>query len=305
MSDPNLHVVTGAFGYSGSHIAQQLLDAGARVRTLTGHPNRPHPLRERIEAHRLAFDAPAALTNSLRGAKVLYNTYWVRFDHGDATHHRAVDQLETLIRCAAEAGVGRVVHTSITHPSLDSRLPYFRGKAQVEAALIASGLSYAILRPAVFFGGRDVLINNIAYLLRRFPVFGLPGKGDYGVQPIHVEDMATLAVAQGRSTDDVVLDAVGPETYSYRELVRTVARAIGKRRLILRMPNWLVLAAARVVGWFVKDNLLTRDEVDGLRANLLVSADPPTGTTKFSDWLAQHKNELGIRYANEIARHYR
>jgi NADH dehydrogenase len=305
MSDNNLHVVTGAFGYSGSHIADRLLKAGARVRTLTGHPERPHPLQERVEARRLAFDDPAALTESLRGARVLYNTYWVRFDHGDATHQRAVDQLRTLIRAAADAGVQRVVHTSITNPSADSPLPYFRGKAQVEAALKASGLSYAILRPAVFFGGRDVLINNIAYLLRRFPVFGIPGKGDYGIQPIHVEDMARLAVEQGRSTDDVVLDAVGPETYSYRELVRTVARAIGKRRLILRLPAWLVLAVAKVVGWFVKDNLLTADEVNGLRANLLVSADPPTGTTRFSEWLADHAHELGVRYANEITRHYR
>lgn len=305
MSDNNLHVITGAFGYSGSHIAQRLLDTGARVRTLTGHPDRPHPLQRHIEAHRLAFDDPTALTESLRGARVLYNTYWVRFAHGDATHERAVAQLETLIRCAAEAGVERVVHTSITNPSADSHLPYFRGKAQVEAALVASGLSHAILRPAVFFGGRDVLINNIAYLLRRLPVFGMPGKGDYGVQPIHVEDMARLAVTQGQSTDNVVLDAVGPETYSYRDLVRTVARAIGKRRLILRMPNWLVLAAAKVVGWIVGDNLLTRDEVDGLRANLLVSPDPPTGTTRFSDWLAQHKDELGVRYANEIKRHYK
>ncbi len=305
MSENNLHVVTGAFGYSGSHIAQQLLDDGARVRTLTGHPDRPHPLQSRVEAHRLAFDDPAALTESLRGARVLYNTYWVRFAHGDATHQRAVNQLQTLIRAAAEAGVQRVVHTSITHPSADSPLPYFRGKAEVETALMNSGLSYAILRPAVFFGGRDVLINNIAFLLRRLPIFGLPGKGDYGIQPIHVEDMARLAVAQGRSTDNVVLDAVGPETYSYRELVRTVARAIGKRRLILRMPGWLVLAAAKVVGWFVKDNLLTADEVDGLRANLLVSADPPTGTTKFSTWLTDHAPDLGVHYANEISRHYR
>ncbi len=305
MSETNLHVVTGAFGYSGSHIARRLLNAGARVRTLTGHPERPHSLQRRVEAHRLAFDDPAALTESLRGARVLYNTYWVRFDHGDATHQRAVDQLRILIRAAMEAGVERVVHTSITNPSPDSPLPYFRGKAQVEATLMDSGLSYAILRPAVFFGGRDVLINNIAYLLRRLPVFGLPGRGDYGIQPIHVEDMARLAVEQGRSTDNVVLDAVGPETYSYRALVRTVAQAIGKRRFILRMPSWLVLAAAKVVGWFVHDNLLTADEVQGLRANLLVSSTQPTGTTSFASWLTDHADELGVRYANEISRHYR
>lgn len=305
MSDNNIHVITGAFGYSGSHMARQLLDAGAQVRTLTGHPDRPHPLRDRIEAHRLDFDDPAALTASLRGARVLYNTYWVRFDHGQATHQRAVDQLRTLISAAAEAGVGRVVHTSITNPSTDSPLSYFQGKAQVEAALRASGLSYAILRPAVFFGGRDVLINNIAYLLRRFPLFGLPGRGDYAIQPIHVDDMARLAIAQGRATEDVTLDAVGPETFTYRELVQTVAGAMGKRRLLLGLPSWLVLGVAKLVGWLVGDNLLTADEIAGLSANLLVSADPPTGTTRFTDWLKKHAHELGKHYANEISRHYR
>ncbi len=305
MATNNLHVITGAFGYSGSHIARRLLDSGARVRTLTGHPDRPHALQSKIEAHRLAFDDPAALVESLRGARVLYNTYWVRFAHGDITHGLAVQQLETLIRAATEAGVQRVVHTSITNPTADSPLPYFSGKARVEAALKASGLSYAILRPAVFFGGRDVLINNIAYLLRRFPIFGMPGKGDYGIQPIHVEDMARLAVQQGQATDNVVRDAVGPETYTYRELVGIVARAVGKRRFLWRMPNWLVLAAAKVVGWFVGDNLLTSDEIAGLRANLLVSPDPPTGTTRFSDWLSEHASELGVRYANEIGRHYK
>ncbi|MFH2008992.1 MAG: NAD(P)H-binding protein, partial [bacterium] len=255
MTQPELHVVTGAFGYSGRHIAEHLLDAGKRVRTITGHPDKQHPLRDKIEAHPMDFTNPKSLVESLRGATTLYNTYWVRFAYGKTTHRVAVDNLKTLFRAAAEAGVERVVHTSITNPSADSPLPYFSGKAEVEEALIKSGLSYAILRPAVFFGGRDVLLNNIAYMLRRLPVFGIPGKGDYGIQPIHVEDMAELAVRHGASRENVVLDAVGPEAFGYRELVRLVALEIGKRRLILRLPRWFVLATARVVGWFVKDVL--------------------------------------------------
>jgi uncharacterized protein YbjT (DUF2867 family) len=217
----SVHAITGAFGYSGLHLARLLIGRGERVRNLTGHPDRPDPFGGRVEVAPFRFDDPAGMRATLADGRVLYNTYWVRFDHGASTFARAVGHTRALFRAAAEAGVERVVHVSITNPSLDSPLPYFRGKAQNELALRESGLSYAILRPAVFFGGRDVLINNIAWLLRRLPVFGIaPGK--YGIQPIHVEDMAQLAAAQGERRNDVVLDAVGPETLEFQELVRLV-----------------------------------------------------------------------------------
>ena len=125
-------VVTGAFSYSGAAIARELQAAGHRVRTLTGHPGRA-PAGGEIEAGGyLDFTDPAGLTESLRGARVLVNTYWVRFAHGQVSHETAVAQSRVLLRAAADAGVGRVVHVSITHPSADSPYPYFRGKAAVE-----------------------------------------------------------------------------------------------------------------------------------------------------------------------------
>jgi NADH dehydrogenase len=299
-----LHVVTGAFGYSGRHLARRLLDAGVRVRTLTGHTDRADPFAGRVEVRPLSFRDPAALAESLRGAAVLYNTYWVRFDHGETTHRRAVENTLALFEAAAAAGVERVVHVSITNPSLDSPLPYFRGKAELEGALASICPSYAVLRPTVLFGGRDVLLNNIAWILRRFPVFGVPGDGSYGIQPIHVEDLVTLAVEHGRSRDNVVLDAVGPETFSYVELVRLVRRAVGSRAPILPLPPALVLLAARALGLYVGDVVLTREEVDGLMAGLLVSDRPPTGVTRLTDWLPGQAEALGIAYANELARHF-
>lgn len=305
MERQELHVITGAFGYSGRYIAARLLDQGARVRTLTGHPDRPDPFNGRVEVAPFTFDNPGAMARALAGASVLYNTYWIRFEHGGNTFDRAVANSLALFEAAASAGVERVVHVSITNPSPDSNLPYFKGKAQVEAALTASGLSYAILRPTVLFGGRDVLINNIAWLLRRLPLFGVPGKGDSQLQPIHVEDLAKLAVEQGASREDVVLDAVGPETFAYRDLVRLIASEVGSRAPILRLPRWLVLIAAKVLSWWVRDVLLTADEVDGLMANLLVSSDKPTGETAFTTWLAAHADDLGREYASELARHFR
>ncbi|MBI5070955.1 MAG: NAD(P)H-binding protein [Deltaproteobacteria bacterium] len=300
----DVHAVTGAFGYSGQHLARLLLERGARVRSLTGHPDRPDPFGGRVEVRRLAFDDPAALRASLAGVQVLHNTYWVRFAHGGVDHALAVERSRRLFAAAAEAGVERVVHVSITNPSPGSPLPYFRGKAQVEEALRRSGLSHAILRPAVFFGGRDVLINNVAWLLRRLPVFGV-APGSYGLQPIHVDDMARLAAEQGERREDVTLDAVGPEAIEFRELVRMVKRAVGARALLFPAPPWLLLAASALLRPVVGDVALTADEIAGLRAGLLVSKGPPTGTTRFSEWLAANAGRLGREWASELQRHFR
>ncbi len=299
-----VHAVTGAFGYSGLHIAKLLLQQGVPVRSLTGHPDRPDPFAGRVEVRRFQFEDPARMREALADVKVLYNTYWVRFDHGTSTHARAVEHSRRLFQAAAEAGVERVVHVSITNPSIDSSLSYFKGKAQVEQALADSGISHAILRPAVFFGGRDVLINNIAWLLRRLPVFGIPA-GRYGLQPIHIDDMARLAVEQGSSRTNVTMDAVGPEAFGFDELVLMVRRAVGARARVTPVPRWLLLLASRLLRPVVGDVVLTGDEVEGLCANLLVSSGPATGSTKFSEWLSQHAGELGVTWASELDRHFK
>lgn len=298
-----VHAVTGAFGYSGLHLAGALLARGARVRNLTGHPDRPDPFAGAVEVTRFRFDDPEAMRAALLDVRVLYNTYWVRFDHGASTFAGAVESSRALFRAAAEAGVERVVHVSITNPSPDSPLPYFRGKAVVESALRDTGLSHAILRPAVFFGGRDVLVNNIAWLLRRLPLFGI-APGRYGLQPIHVEDFARLAVEQGSSRVDTVLDAVGPEALGFDELVRLVRRAVRSRAALVPVPRPVLLGAARLLGAVVRDVVLTPDEIAGLTANLLVSTGPPTASTCFSDWLAGNAEHLGARWASELHRHY-
>ncbi len=299
-----MNVVTGAFGYSGQYIARALLARGERVRTLVGRTGRPDPFGGRVEVARLDFSNPRALIENLRGAAVLYNTYWVRFPRGGVTYARAVANTETLIRAAREAGVGRMVHLSVTNPSEDLPLPYFQGKAQLEKAMAASGLSYAIVRPTVIFGREDILINNIAWLLRRAPVFPIPGNGRYRVQPIHAGDLAEICVQAGAQQGNVILDAIGPETYTYEELVRLIARHVGSRARIVRWPAALVWLAAKLMGPLVGDVLLTWNEICGLMLNLLVSGQPPNGTTRFSEWLAQNGSALGAQYASELGRHY-
>jgi len=305
MSADGIHAVTGAFGYSGQYIARRLLDDGREVITLTNSTDREDPFGGRVEVHPFNFDEPRKLTESLRGVCVLYNTYWVRFNYKTFTFAEALENTLTLFECAKEAGVERIVHISITNPSAESGLEYFSGKATVEKALVESGLSYAILRPAILFGKEDILINNIAWVLRRSPVFGVFGMGGYKVQPIYVDDLARLAVEQGRSREDKIIDAVGPETFTYKQLVGEIARIIRKKRLIVPVPPRIAYIFMCILGKIIGDVIVTRDEIEGLMTNLLCVDSAPTGTTKLTDWADQHAQSLGKHYANEVARRRR
>lgn len=305
MGQSSLSVVTGAFGYSGKYIARRLLDQGGQVRTLTRTPITRSPFGNLVEARPLDFAKFEELVASLEGADTLYNTYWIRFPHRALTYDIAVENSLTLLRAALRAGVRRIVHVSITNASEDSPLPYFRGKGLVERAILESGLSYAIIRPTVLVSAEDVLINNIAWFLRRFPVFPIAGSGDYPIQPVLVSDVAKLAVDWGAASANIALDAVGPEIFSFEEMVRLLARRVGSRARVMHVPPFMALLSSRMVGWLLRDVVLTEDEIDGLMAGLLMSAGPPTASTRFSEWLEAEGASLGQRYASELARHYR
>jgi NADH dehydrogenase len=295
--------VTGAFSYSGKYITKRLLERGEEVITLTGHPNRADPFGGKVKAYPLDFDE-ASMTRSLQGVDALVNTYWVRFDKGENTQPRAVENTRKLINAANAAGVKRVVHISITNPSAESHLPYFWGKAANEKTVMESGMDYAILRPTVLFGKEDILINNIAFLLRRFPIFALPSDGSYKLQPVYVDDVAELAVEGIYSKENYVIDAVGPDIFTFKEMVEMIGEKIGAKRLLISVPPRLALLAAQFLSIFVSDVILTPEEVDGLMAWLLVSKEPPRGKTRLADWLAANKDRVGAKYASELKKHY-
>lgn len=298
-------VVTGAFSYTGKYITQRLLDAGEQVRTLTGHPDRPNPFGGRVDVAPLTFDDPRGLRESLNGASTLYNTYWVRFPYGKVTFESVVTNTERFIVAAKAAGVRRIVHVSVTNASEDSPFPYFRGKGQVERLTRESGLTYAIIRPTLVFGTEDVLINNIAWLLRRFPVFAIAGSGEYRLQPVSVEDVADLAVDAGRRSDNVVVDAAGPDVYTFDEMVRLIAAAAGSRARLMHVRPAVARMLVRLVGYTLRDVILTADELGALMAELLLPSGPSTGRRRLSEWLAGHADQVGANYVNDIRRHWR
>jgi NADH dehydrogenase len=304
-----MDAVTGAFSYSGSAIATELVRRGRQVRTLTNHPVRkpavlPAELAE-VDARPLALGDPAGLREALKGVDTLYNTYWVRFAHGAVTFESAVTGSAALFAAAADAGVRRVVHVSITHADEASPFGYFRGKAQVERLLRDSGMSYAVVRPAILFGGQGVLINNIAWLMRRSPVVLYGGSGDYRIRGIHVDDLATLMADLGGDTTDQTIDAVGPESLSFRDLLEHVRAAVGARSRLLPVPGASFPGVTWALGHLLRDTLLTREEYHAMASGLADSAAPTTGEIRITDWIRANAAELGRHYAHELDRHFR
>jgi len=299
-----MQVVTGAFGYIGRYIARRLLLQGEHVRTITTNPDKPNPFGEEVQAYPLDFSDPQAITDALRGATTLYNTYWIRFEYGGQTFDQTVENTATLFDCALKAGVQRVVHISVTRASLDSPLAYYRGKAQQEQRLKRSGMAFSIVRPTLVFGDEDILVNNIAWLLRKFPFFPVFGDGKYRLQPVFVRDLAQIAIESAAGPPGLTVDARGPETYTFQEMVRQMANLLHPGVRLVHLPPGLGIALGRLVGYAMRDVLLTKAELDGLMTEMLTSDGPPTGETRFSDWLKTHHERLGTAYTSELGRHF-
>lgn len=298
-------VVTGAFSYTGKYATRLLLSRGYKVRTLTFHPERQHEFGGQVAAFSYNFEKTELLEQSLVGTSCLINTYWVRFPHGGSNFELAVKNTLTLFRAAKRAGIQRIIHVSIANPSLNSSLGYYRGKAQLEQALLDSGVRYTILRPTVIFGREDILINNIAWFVRHFPVFGIPGDGRYRIRPIYVEDMAKLMADSVEKQENEIIDAVGPETFSFEELVRTIGVQIGKPTCIVHLPTLLAYVSTRLAGLILGDVVLTWEEYQGLMSDLLVTEGPAAGQIRLTDWVSENLEMLGRNYASEVARHFR
>ncbi|HET9497152.1 MAG TPA: NAD(P)H-binding protein [Candidatus Limnocylindria bacterium] len=296
--------VTGAFSFTGRAIARQLLAEGREVVTLVRRPP-PADADPRIRTAPLAFDDPAALAAAFTGVDTFYNTYWIRFERGGLTFEEIIGRTRTLLAAATHAGVRRIVHVSVVNADPDAPTRYFVAKARLDDEVRASGLSHAIVRPTLTFGPGDILVNNLSWVLRRFPLFAIPGNGEYRLQPVHVDDVARIALDAGRQAGDVDVDAAGPDILTFNRFVQLLAEAVGSRTWLFHAPRPVSLLGARALGVLVRDVMLAGDEITELTGSLLVSAQPPAGRIGLATWASAHADELGRRYHSELDRHFR
>ena len=305
MANQDVCTVTGGLSYIGKHITKRLVERGSRVVVMTGHPERPNPFVNRIRIVPYQFGNEEQLTESLRGTTTLYNTYWVRFDYGQVSFDRAVENTGRLLRAAEKAGVQKLVHLSVSNPSKDAPFPYFRGKARIEDMIRQSKLPYTIIRPTLVFGGEEeILVNNIAWLLRWFPIFALPTPRTYRLQPVHVDEVADLATKAATDLHGKVVDAAGPEIMTFAAMVGLLKAKVNSHALLIPAPPALVMFLLAIVNMLVRDVVLTRDELGALMADLLVSKEPPIGRITMREWLEKTETRVGSRYASEMLRHF-
>ena len=295
----NRTVITGAFSYTGAAVADELLNRGHEVHTLTNRRS-----DKQITSAPLKFDQEH-LETQLRGAETFINTYWIRLPYAGQTFDTAVENSRLLISAAKNAGVKRIVHISVSNAEKGTNLGYYHGKNQVEKFLRESGAPYSIVKPTLIVGPGDVLTNNIAWFLRRLPLFLVPGGGRYRIQPVMLNDVAKITADAAEASGNLEVDAAGPTIITFRDYVKKLAKACGLRRWIFGAPIWMALPALKLVGLLLRDIILTREEVLGLKQELLVTSSPPLGKESVEDWLINNGRHLGRKYANDLDRHWR
>lgn len=302
----NIHTITGALGFTGKYIAKQLIEKGYTVQTLTNSQGRPNPFGDKLKILPLDFNNEIELVSSLQGTDVLYVTYWVRFVYKSKNltflYSQGEENTKKLFDAAKKAGVKRIVYVSISNP--DEKLPYeyFYRKARIEKYLMGLGVSYAILRPCVLFGHEDILFNNITWVIRNFHLFPSFSAKECKIQPIFVDDLATLITESAQKNEDMLIDACGPETFHYKDLAKTIRKILNVKCLIFSVPKSWIYYSGKIISMFTGDQILTRDEMNALCEGLMYSRNPPLAPTRFTEWLKENKKTFGKHYANETKR---
>ncbi|MFN2216128.1 MAG: SDR family oxidoreductase [Anaerolineales bacterium] len=300
-----MDTVTGSFGYIGKYITRRLIYVGRQVQTITTNPDKPNPFGGIVRAFPYHFENPKKLIQTLTGVETLYNTYWIRFPYDGQSYEDALENTRTLFHCAKEAGVGRIVQISVTHASTSSDLPYYHGKGRQEEMLAETGIDYAIIRPTLVFGDEDILVNNIAWFMRKFPIFPVFGDGNYRLQPVFVEDLARIAVDIADAPSGTIMDAIGRETFTYKDFLQLIVDTLKRKILLVPVPPSAGILMGKIIGLFLGDVVLTKNEMRGLMEENLVSDQVPNGETLFSEWLKSHRDTVGKVYSSEINRHFR
>lgn len=269
-------LVTGGTGFIGRYLVQRLMDEGHPVRLLL--PEKKH---RQLERQPIWETPPEIVTGSLTddeavfkaasGAHVVYhleNAQW----WGRPRNLERVELVGTrnLITIARSARVGRIITLSHLGASPSSAYPLMRIKGMVEEAIRASGLAYTIVRSGVVFGEEDSFVNHIAMMLGVNPFFFLmPGQGEVVLHLIYIDDLVSILVKTLDAIDtvDMTLEVGGAEYTTLADLIRTVMRVTGMKRILIPIPPYMMRWTTAIYSRVMPRSLITQQWLDILATN--------------------------------------
>jgi len=278
---PPIITVFGATGFLGQRIVRRLYEHGCAVRIASRHPERGRALfgtdDRRLQAIEGNIRARQSVADAIAGVRGVVNAVSLYVEHGKETFHAV--HVEGAQRVAVEArrlGVEQLVHISGIGADAQSRSPYIRSRGQGELAVSTAYPGAILVRPAVMFGPDDAFLTVILKLLRRLPAYPIFGTGTAKLQPAHVDDVAEAVarIVQRAERDPITLECGGPQVYTYRDLVRSVAREAGLKPRLIPVPLAVWHAMARVAE-LLPSPAVTRNQVELMRVDTVASAELP------------------------------
>jgi NADH dehydrogenase len=273
--------VFGATGFLGQRIVRRLHERGCAVRIASRHAARGLALfgtgDPRLQPIEGDLRSSQSVTDAIAGAHAVVNSVSLYTEHGKETFHSV--HVEGAQRVAVEArrlGVEQLVHISGIGADAQSRSPYIRSRGQGELAVRTTYPGAILIRPAVMFAPDNTFLNVILKLLQRLPAYPIFGSGMTKLQPTHVDDVAEAVarILQRTERDPITLECGGPRVYTYKDLVRSVAREAGLKPRLIPVPFAVWHAMARVAE-FLPSPAVTRNQVELMQSDTVASAELP------------------------------
>jgi NADH dehydrogenase len=292
-----LVTIFGGSGFVGRYVVQALCAAGARVRVAvrdTRGAVHVKPLGNLGQVSLCACDVtkPGTVANALAGADMAVNLVGA-FDNMDAIQRQGA---ANVAQAAAQANLSALVHMSAIGADANGQAIYARSKGAGEAAVRAAFPNATILRPSTIFGREDQFINRFAGLIRMLPVVPVIG-GETKFQPVFVGDVAKAVAAALQRPGGETLELGGPEVLSMMQLNQWIAKATGREKLFLPVPDFAAKALAVGTGWLPgapitadQFKMLANDNIVGGTNGLEVLGILPTPIDAVAhDWLTLYR----------------
>ena len=283
-----LVTIFGGSGFVGRHVVRALARRGWLIRVAVRRPDLAFHLQPlgtvgQIHAVQANVRYPASLAEAVRGADAVIDLVGILREKGrqrfEAVHSEGA---RAVAKAAKDAGIATLVHMSALGADAKSRSAYARSKAQGEAGVAEVFPEAIIIRPSLVFGPEDDFFNRFAALACLSPILPLIGGGETKFQPVFVGDVAEVfaRALDGQVKGATTYEIGGPEVKSFRALMEYLCSVIGRKRLLMPIP----FAGARLLaliteiadtvslGLFPHNLLITRDQVELLRTDTIVSA---------------------------------